>query len=109
MRLALGLDGIWLRYATLQTFIPSFPWIALGWRVGAQSKERKGSNFAICQPWSQVLRGVPDIPVGNIADATPGVTGAELILVVSKLEQEVRIQGCNKQWKPDTVYHITVY
>ena len=26
--LALGLEGLWLRYATLQNLIPSFPWIA---------------------------------------------------------------------------------
>ena len=43
-----GLEGIWLRYATLQNLIPSFPWIAPGRR-----KERKESNFAIWQPCSQ--------------------------------------------------------
>ena len=33
--------------ARWQNLIPSFPWIAPGWRArGAQSKERKGSNFA---------------------------------------------------------------
>ena len=30
--------------ARWQNLIPSFPWIVPGW--GAQSKERKGSNFA---------------------------------------------------------------
>ena len=39
---------------------------------------------------SHVLRGVPDISVADIADATPGFTGADLVLVVSKLEQEVK-------------------
>ena len=41
------------KVARLQNLIPSFPWIAPGWRawghrvegVGAQSKERKGSYF----------------------------------------------------------------
>ena len=32
--------------AKCQNLIPSFPWITPGWRAGAQSKERKGSNFA---------------------------------------------------------------
>ena len=40
-----------LRYATLQNLIPSFPWIA-SLRPPPQSKERKGSNFAI---WQQCL------------------------------------------------------
>ena len=44
--LALRASGLWLRYATLQNLIPSFPWIAQGWRAGEQSKERKGSKFA---------------------------------------------------------------
>ena len=30
----LGLEGPWLRYATLQNLIPSFPGIAPGWRGG---------------------------------------------------------------------------
>ena len=35
------------KVARLQNLIPSFPWIAPGLEgVGAQSKERKGSNFA---------------------------------------------------------------
>ena len=35
--------------ARWQNLIPSFPWIAPVWRapLGAQSKERKGSNFAV--------------------------------------------------------------
>ena len=32
--------------ARWQNLIPSFPWIAPGWRAWSQSKERKGSNFA---------------------------------------------------------------
>ena len=31
--LALWASGLWLRFATLQNLIPSFPWIAPGWRV----------------------------------------------------------------------------
>ena len=27
------LEGLWLCYATLQNLIPSFPWIAPGWRL----------------------------------------------------------------------------
>ena len=51
MCLALGASGLWLRYATLQNLIPSFPWIAPPMpSTLAQSKERKGSNFAIWQP-----------------------------------------------------------
>ena len=48
MCLALPASGLWLRYATLQNLIPSFPWIAPPRRPStlAQSKERKGSNFA---------------------------------------------------------------
>ena len=33
MCLALRASGLWLRYTTLQNLIPSFPWIAPGWRV----------------------------------------------------------------------------
>ena len=41
------------KVARWQILIPSFSWIAPGWRAwGAQSKERKGSNFAIWQPWA---------------------------------------------------------
>ena len=36
-----GLEGLWLRYTTLQNLIPYFPWIAPG-----RSMERKESNFA---------------------------------------------------------------
>ena len=50
-----GPSGYWTmapRYATLQNFIPSFPWIAPPPTPStlAQSKERKGSNFTIWQP-----------------------------------------------------------
>ena len=47
--LAVGSGGglIVSKVARWQNLIPSFPWIAPGWRgIGAQSKERKGSNFA---------------------------------------------------------------
>ena len=33
MCLALRASGLWLRYAALQNLIPSFPWIAPGWRA----------------------------------------------------------------------------
>ena len=36
MCLALRASGLWLRYATLQNWIPSFPWIAPGWRAWGQ-------------------------------------------------------------------------
>ena len=38
---------------------------------------------------SDVLRSMT-VPAEDIADATPGFTGADLLLVVSRLEQEVR-------------------
>ena len=41
-----GLEGLWLRYTTLQN-LPS---------TLAQSKERKGSKFAIWQPYPQLMR-----------------------------------------------------
>ena len=50
MCLALRASGLWLRYAMLQNLIPSFPWIAPGWRASGRN-ERKGSNFAIWPPW----------------------------------------------------------
>ena len=38
---------VFLQVGRWQNLIPSFPWIAPGWRAwGGQSKERKGSNFA---------------------------------------------------------------
>ena len=50
--LALRASRLWLRYATLQNLIP---FLSLDWAptpsILAQSKERKGSNFAIWQPW----------------------------------------------------------
>ena len=51
MCLALRASGLWLCYAMLQNLIPSFPWIAPPPSTLAQSKERKGSNFAIWQHW----------------------------------------------------------
>ena len=50
MCLALWASGLWLRYTMLQNLITSFPWIAPTASTLAQSKERKGSNFAIWQP-----------------------------------------------------------
>ena len=41
---------------TLQNLIPSFPWIAPLPSTLAQSKEIKGSNFAIWQPWIKAVK-----------------------------------------------------
>ena len=41
--LTLRASGLWLRYATLQNFIPSFPWIAPGWRAWGRNP-RKGRH-----------------------------------------------------------------
>ena len=49
MRLAIRASGLWIRYATLQNLIPCAPTPS----TLAQSKERKGSNFAIWQPWRE--------------------------------------------------------
>ena len=43
MCLALRASGLWLRYATLQNWIPSFPWIAPGWRAWGRNP-RKGRD-----------------------------------------------------------------
>ena len=53
--------------ARWQNLIPSSPWIAPGWRAwGAQSKERKGSNFA-----AQRSRAIVQKPEGpNTYDLT---------------------------------------
>ena len=56
MCLALRASGLWFRYATLQNVIPSFPWIAPRPSTLAQSKERKGSHFAILQPCPSLVR-----------------------------------------------------
>ena len=55
MCLALRASGLWLRYATLQNLIPSFAWIAPGWRAWGRNP-RKGSNFAIWQHCAPELR-----------------------------------------------------
>ena len=44
-----GLEGLWLRYAMLQNLIPSFPWIAPGWRAW-------GANFAAQRSGAVVLQ-----------------------------------------------------
>ena len=64
MCLALPAFGLWLRYATLQNLIPSFPWIVPGWRAGAQSKGSKGSNFAIWQPCPRAAQPRPHRRLG---------------------------------------------
>ena len=53
--LALRASGLWLRYATLAKFDP-FLSLECGPTPStlAQSKERKGSNFAIWQPWCRL-------------------------------------------------------
>ena len=43
MCLALRASGLWLRYAMLQNLIPSFPWIAPGWRAWGRNP-RKGRD-----------------------------------------------------------------
>ena len=43
MCLALRASGLWLRYATLQNWIPSFPWIAPGKRAWGRNP-RKGRD-----------------------------------------------------------------
>ena len=43
MCLALRASGLWLLYATLQNLIPSFPWIAPGWRAWGRNP-RKGRD-----------------------------------------------------------------
>ena len=50
MCLALQASGIWLRYATLQKLIPSFPWIVPGWRVWGASGNLRGGGTKACQP-----------------------------------------------------------
>ena len=60
MCLTLSASGLWVRYATLQNLIPSFPCIAPGWR--------KGSNFAI---W-QLSR---DIHIAFPQTASPSIVG----------------------------------
>ena len=39
--LALCASGLWLCYATLQNLIPSFPWIAPGWRVWGRNPRKR--------------------------------------------------------------------
>ena len=53
--------------AMLRCKIWSFPFLGLRPHTLAQSKERKGSNFAIWQPWARVQRGfwgrsLPSLP-----------------------------------------------
>ena len=67
-----GLDGLWLRYATLQNLIPSFPWIA---------PPRP-------PPWRNPKKGRDQIlPSGNIGDNPNLETG----LVAVPLEVHVRL------------------
>ena len=50
MCLALWASELWLRYATLQNLISSFPWIAPPCPpTRCNPRKRKGSNFAIWQ------------------------------------------------------------
>ena len=51
------------KVARWQNLIPSFPWIAPGWRgVGAKSKERKGSNFAAQRTGTGAIVQKPEGP-----------------------------------------------
>ena len=55
MCLALRASGLWLRYATLQNLIPSFPWIAPPWPP----------------PWRNPRKGRDQIlPSGNLGVST---------------------------------------
>ena len=46
MCLALRASKLWLRYAVLQRLIPSFPWIAPGWRAWRRNP-RKGRDHML--------------------------------------------------------------
>ena len=41
LRCLFGLEGLWLRYATLQNVLPSFPRIAPGWRTWGQLSDKR--------------------------------------------------------------------
>ena len=60
MCLALRASGLWLRYATLQNLIPSFPWIAPGWRAWGRNP-RKGRDQtlqrSVAEPYSRSPKG----------------------------------------------------
>ena len=56
-QLTISRRNVKIMVARWQNWIPSFSWIAPGWRgMGAQSKERKGSNFAVQRSRAIVLR-----------------------------------------------------
>ena len=74
MCLALRASGLWLRYATLQNLIPSFLWIAPGWRAwGRNPREGKGSNFANWQPCVQAVPTVIAMRDGQVVDKFVGL------------------------------------
>ena len=52
----LGLEGLWLRYATLQNLIPSFPWIAPT-RPPPWRNPRKGRDQIL--PSGNLVQGLP--------------------------------------------------
>merc|ERR1719322_398618 len=60
--------------------------------MGVPSNGQRADILRAVLERSHPLRGVP-IPVAAISDATPGFTGADLVLVVSKLEEEVLEKG----------------
>ena len=66
MCLAFRASGLWLCNATLQNLISSFPWMASPTpSTLAQSKERKGSNFAIWQHWWRIIVPAWGFPVSR--------------------------------------------
>ena len=77
MCLALRASGLWLHYTALQNLIPSFPWIAPGWRVRGR---KEGITFVIWQP-CLVGVGHEVMEVGRQLQSVDG-------LVVVRLEHE---------------------
>ena len=76
MCLALWASGLWLRYATLQNLIPSFPWIAPPrpppWRNPRKGRDQilRSGNLAQGPPAARPSRGRP---CGNPRPRRPGI------------------------------------
>ena len=96
MCLALRASGLWLRYATLQNLIPSFPWIAPPTpSTLTQSKERKGSNFAIWQHCEQAsTEGTSDTTTTKPDESTKEEKEQTEVMEVDKeAKKEVSLLG----------------
>ena len=91
--LALQASGLWLRYATLQNFIPSpMP--------STQSKERKELNFAIWQPWKRdrgILTEPKELGRKSLADGGDAVKETGPIGTRSKLRETGRRRDRQKE------------